>query len=423
MENKHSKYKVLKLIFHSCLWIELFIWLNPAYSQVETKVEQQEQVEDSIVQYITPMEYAFMMHEATSWLVKVSSILDNPYKGGSGFRLGIEKRIAPSFTLELAAELSRSYIQNQPWYSMESALRFSLESRWYYRLNKHIQHDRVARSMSDNYLALGLEYAYFYNLHNYNMEDSPKNYLTLFAKWGIQRRFLKHGYANFGVKAGIIKAINKPFATSFVFDTYVNLGLVFTKDKYKLDHEKLCPVFKCYEGYNFIIKSNLGSLIGLSSNADNIRFHFSPQIAFERKIACSSFSVNTEAHGIFRYEVSTKTTTNNEPYRFHEYLLTTTLLVEGRWYYNLKRRMVKGKTGNGLSADYIAFGGSDSYDFRSSYALNEQNPKIFLVTGWQRIFGKHLYYDIQVGFEHTFLRYTTSSYLTARARFDVGYRF
>lgn len=419
-----SKYTSLKLIFLSCLWIGLLIWFNPAYSQSETKVDQPEQIEDSIVQYITPMEYAFMMHEATSWLVKASAILDNPYKGGAGFRLGIEKRIAPSFTLNLAIEQSSSYIQTEPWYSMESAIRFSLESRWYYRLNKHIQQDRLARSMSDNYLALGLEYAYFYNLHNYYMEDSPKDYLTLFAKWGIQRRFLKHGHADFGIKAGIMKAINEPVFTSFVFDTYVNLGLAFTKDKYKLDHEKLCPVFKCYEGYIFIIKSNLGRLIGLSTNDNNIRFHFSPQIAFERKISGSSFSVNAEASGTFRYEESNTTTTNDEIYRLHEYLLSATILVEGRWYYNLKRRMVKGKTGNGLSADYIAFGGSNRYDYRLYYRLIDNNtPNIFLVAGWQRIFGKHLYYDIQLGFEHNFMRYTTSSALTGRARFAVGYRF
>ncbi len=69
-------------------------------------------------------------------------------------------------------------------------------------------------------------------------------------------------------------------------------------------------------------------------------------------------------------------------------------LLEGRWYYNLKRRIRKGKTGNGLSANYIAFGGLIGYG--ESYSIDSFVKVLHLVTGWQRLFGEHLYYDINL---------------------------
>ena len=360
MENKHSKYKVLKLIFLSCLWIGLLIWVNPAYSQVETKVEQQEQVEDSIVQYITPMEYAFMMHEATSWMVKVSANISERYYA---LKLGIEKRISPSFTLNLSIAQSRFEVPGGYW--SKNGFQTSLEGRWYYLLNNHIKHNKVARSMSDNYFALGLEHTHVFGGQNTFLDQEliEDDYATLFVKWGLQRRFMKHGLADVGVKLGIMNALNHHSSLSMIFGTYVDLGLAFTRDNYQLDREKLCPVFKCYEGYDFIIKSNLSNLIGVNLDSYHKFFHFSPQIAIEQKVAGSTFSINSELSADYSYD---EYNYPNNQISYMKYW-NVTVILEGRWYYNLNRRIAKGKTGNGLSANYMALGGSYTYYNRLNY--------------------------------------------------------
>ena len=384
MENIHSKYKGLKLIFLSCLWIGLFMRFNPAYSQVETKVEQPEQMEDSIVQYITPMEYAFMMHEATSWMVKASALLEIDKHYNFQYKISFEKRIAPSF------------ISEEGSFDVGS-IRTSIESRWYYRLNKRIKQNRVARSMSDNYLALGFDF--FYYLNNTKNSIPFIDHFTLFAKWGFQRRFLRHGFADVGIKLGLSNAYNAGFSPSLIFNTYVNLGFAFTHDRYRLDQDKLCPVFRCYEGVNFIIKSNLNNAFGIYTGQRFRNFYLAPQIAFEYKIGNSAFSINAEINGLFSYY---ETNPN----------LDQTLI-----------RTLMGKTGNGLSADYLGLGWENKRFLFTPYSSNTAQPQVFIITGWQRLFSKHLYYDIQIGLAHHFNENISSNEVDGRYKFAVGYRF
>lgn len=49
------------------------------------------QLPDSIVQYIAPIDYALMMHENTSWLVKANLIYEDWYFGRTYVKFGIEK--------------------------------------------------------------------------------------------------------------------------------------------------------------------------------------------------------------------------------------------------------------------------------------------------------------------------------------------
>ena len=106
--------------------------------------------------------------------------------------------------------------------------------------------------------------------------------------------------------------------------------------------------------------------------------------------------------------------------------------MEGRYYHNLQKRILKGKTGNGLSANYVALGGSfennqiyytddQAFRFPNANALGFQ-----LVTGIQRTYSKHFYFDFNMGiqfrrfgFNDTYSRFN----LLLTALFAVGYRF
>lgn len=389
-----------------------------SFSQSETKTETMAANQDSIVNYITPLEYAFMMHEETSWLIKLNTNLEYGWQSRNYLKIGFEKRIAPSFTLNLSFDqVYNDYLGDD--LILTNGIQGSVESRWYYRLNKRIKQNRVARSMSDNYFAIGFGYTYFFTNNEFPIEEPLSNKsISLFMKWGLQRRFLKYGHADMGIKAGISTVLNQEFSPSFVLNTYVNLGLGFTKDKLKLDHNKLCPVLKCYDSDKFIIKSNFSSLFSITLLKQYKSIVFVPHIAIESKIANSSFSINTEIQAVHfnRWDAI----------RFEGNSWRAGLTLEGRWYYNLKRRMLKGKTGNSFSASYITVGGNYTYSKTNWEPSGHFQPGIHVASGWQRLFSKHMYYDIQLGYEyqHYYRPNPKNNFsIDPRIRLSLGYKF
>ena len=76
----------------------LILLTKQAASQNDTSA----QLPDSIVQYIAPIDYALMMHENTSWLVK-ASLIDNIWLNGRTYvKFGIEKRVFRPLTINLS---------------------------------------------------------------------------------------------------------------------------------------------------------------------------------------------------------------------------------------------------------------------------------------------------------------------------------
>ncbi len=390
--------------------ILISIYHIPLYAQVNTESDTIGIRTDSAIIYLTPMEYAFMMHEETFWLFKANVILKDGYRERYYLNIGIERRIAPSFSLNF--EIDQSAYETQDEYHIPyNGIQSILEARWYYRLNKRVKQKNVARNMSDNYLSLGLGYTHI-------IRKKENDFISVYAKWGLQRRFLKYGHTDIGIKAGVGFPLNNNYSPFFVFNTFVNFGVAFTKDRYKLDREKLCPVLKCYEADKFLIKSNLSSLISASLFNRYTIIEIAPHIAFERKIGHSSFSVNTELQPVFGYS---KMYDVNQDRYYEGIFWTAKLLLEGRWYYNLKRRILKGKTGNGLSASYIAVGGSYNY-YKPKYELGYFRPDVYITTGWQRLFSKHLYFDINIGVGYDAIQ-SYESEIYPRIRIAVGYRF
>lgn len=413
--NIHLDLKKMRLIIFTFSLIGQICILQQAFPQVETQTDTTNQLPDSNFQYINSMEYAFMMHEETSWMLKGSLILMEEYTNQMPDKVAFEKRIANTFTINLALDHIYPEIpgDNLNHYSLHG----SIETRWYYRLNKRIKQNMIARNMSDNYFALGLGYFQLFDLGLYP-EKLDNNYLSLYAKWGLQRRFLKHGHADIGINVGIIDKLDKGFKPSLVFNTYVELGLCFTKDRFKLDHDKLCPYIKCYASDKFIIKSNLSDLLNVGFFKYNRWIDLSPHIALERKIGSSAFSINTEINTTVGYSEVIPDDKNYNTY------FIAALHLESRYYYNLNKRIIMGNSGNGLSADYITFGGSYYYikDSRDEILSNE-GPQLHVATGWQRLFSNHMYYDIQVGIEYYFEPNRFRNLFGPRNRLALGYRF
>lgn len=393
--------------------------IKPASAQIQTQTDTTSQLPDSSMQYISSMEYAFMMHEETSWMIKTSIILLNDYTNQNPIKLAFEKRIAKSFTMNMAFDqyIDLPNTSDHPNYAIHG----TIETRWYYRQNRRIKNHQLARNMSDNYLAFGVGYSQFFNPYNYQYPEYQllsDKYLSIYTKWGLQRRFLKPGHADMGVTAGLMNALNGEFKPSLILNTYVEFGMCFTKDKYKPDPDKICPFVKCYEADRFVFKTNISDLLNIGLYEYYKWIDFSPHLAFERKIGSSPFSMNTEIDASVGYS---ETVTDNH---YYDRYWQAGLILEGRWYYNLKNRIRTGSSGNGLSANYIAVGGSCYYLEDSRYDITGQfSPQLHVATGFQRLISNHMYFDIQLGVNYYFEPNRFNSFFDPRARLALGYRF
>lgn len=371
---------------------------------------------DSIVKYIDPMEYAFMMHEDTKWLVKAGIIVLSDYTNKNPLTVSFEHRLLNSFTFDIS--LDNIHIDSPEYTYNLFAAHFSLDARWYYRLSKRMKERGIARSMSDNYLAAGFEYTHVFDNGNNDDNLAMKDYLAFSTKWGIQRRFLRHGYADMGIKVGVMNAVNEEFKPSFVMNSYVEMGLCFTKDLYKLERDRLCPFLKCYEADQYIFKSNLSNGIGIGIFENNKWISISPNLSFEHKIGHTPFSLNSELIATFGYAEYLDESTQYERY------ILTGISLEGRWYYNLKKSIRNGLSGNGLSANYVTAGGVYYKVFGENNEFDTQTgPQLFVAAGWQRLFSKHLYFDIQIGVNYLFEPDRFQNLYEPRFKFSLGYRF
>lgn len=371
---------------------------------------------DSTIMYINSMEYAFMMHEETRWMIKAGMIVKNEYVNQNPFKISFEHRIKNSFTATASIDHSNMVLPENDLYLLP--LNFSLETRWYYRMNKRIKEGKAASSLSDNYLAIGGAYTWI--LNNQHLESMiDRQYYSLYAKWGMQRRYLKYGHIDIGIKAGMMDGVGNGFTPSLVFNTYVEMGLGFSKDKQAIDREKLCPFLRCYEADRFIIKANLSNLLNIGAFNDYKWVAFSPQVELEQKLGSSPFSLNAWAGITLSYF---EFTSADEGYIDRSWIVGATL--EGRYYYNLKKSIRTGRSGNGLSANYVAAGGG--YHFvngQNDYMNTETGPQLYLATGWQRLLNRHLYFDIQVGANYYFEPNQMGNLFDPRLKFGLGYRF
>jgi hypothetical protein len=315
---------------------------------------------------------------------------------GAGFGLGFKKEnLENSFSYFNTGEIS-GY----------------LEFRWYYDMKKRLNEKNLKRNLSGNYVSLGVRYSGI--TRNFRSEfigeqkkkSNSDNFISIYTKWGAQRRFLKRGYFDFGFNTGAeFSLVNSQSA--FFLSSFVDAGFGFADDKQKLDYNRLCPVLRCYAYDKFIIKTNLSGLFSIKAGGFGFAATFNPEAIVELKIGSSPFSIS----GGLKLKLFYSAITNTEigkVFPSFENIITPTL--ETRWYYNLNKRILKGKTGNGFSANYISVGGLYRYKSRKftnervldfgldSFKTKETTYGGYLLYGIQRTYGKHFFFDANIGF-------------------------
>jgi hypothetical protein len=420
---------MLDQIFYKSIFLSSIILLmlfsqfgiNKLSAQTDSLSYTQEAQQDSSIAYLSPMEYAFMMHEETNWLLKANLLMLEQANGRYylNTKFSLEKRIAKGFSLN-AVLFDYTHFASGDVYSYD--LSFSLESRWYYKMRKNIREKKSEANLSGAYFALGAAYRKSRSKSDKSEYAFNNNSVPIFVKWGMQSRFLKRGYVDFGVATGSNISLNDGTPTTFFLSTYVDAGLAFTRDKQKLDFDKLCPVLRCHAADKFLLKTNLVDIIDLTYLRKTLIGSFRPNISAEIKLGTSPFSINTKLSGGLIYSKDRY----NDIYTFK---VAPTVLIEGRWFYNLHRRMLMGKSGNGLSANYIALGGIFRGEYRTTkytsdghgYKNNIEVSGIILRTGIQRLISEHLYFDLNFGIGYGVEKnYVESTKRTSKENTPIG---
>jgi hypothetical protein len=367
-------------------------------------------------QYLTPMEYAFMFHEDTPWMIKGG--VDN----SKSIFLAFEKRIKGGFT----ANISLKYQDDISYLNYNNILIADFSVRYYYTMRLRNKNRNTPFNLSGNYFSLGYEASnnrtsiekitrdgVEYSIYNRGLNS------TYFLKWGLQRRYLKNGFIDAGIKAAY--SLNGDFDNSFKVRSATSIGLAFAKDKSSLNDKNLCSVIKCFESEKSVFKLNLSDLFEFQTRSDFTNFWLNPDLTHEIKLGKSSFSISNTLRASLDFYYFRPINKNSSPSpsrgfiyqpKFERYRLLVNIgyLFETRYYYNLKNRILKGKTGNGLSADYVSLGfhnyyQNDDYINFTSSALRGGDNFNFLqpqfTIGTQRFVGDHFFYDLGLGLRFT----------------------
>lgn len=364
-------------------------------AQTDSLQLSEETIGADTVDYLTPIEYAFMMHEETPWMFKLglplpstASAQGNSVTSGKLLGLSYERKIGLDWSIDMSARyLGSSFsVSDGNVVESESAFDFKISPRWYYNMKKKMRENRTANNLSGNYFALGL---------THQRTTNAEQLTTYTVEWGIQRRYLKNGFVDFRFLAGYSAPNKFGRVGSFIVGTNINIGLAFAKDNQRLNDARLCDIFRCYETEKRLFKFNLLNAFNAAFISGVQQIGTSLEFGYEEKIGDTPFSFASHVTGSYnRLE-------NRD--LFTAQLFHLQLKIGPRYYYNLKRQIAKGKSGNGLSGNYFSI--EYGVNFVSSRVTVDSGTSIsdfaqtqvgFLM-GFQRTISDKLYYDINFG--------------------------
>ncbi|MBB3837264.1 hypothetical protein FHS57_001258 [Runella defluvii] len=411
--------------------------------------------------FIDRYDYVFMTKEPTKWMLKgygninnllASNLFQKGYvKQVVDFRLGIERKLNHSFSIEIdASRISKvplteaGLIDYSSYYGSDNKCwATSAELRWYYDMASRIRQGKSSNNFSGNYLSLRYE-------RLWQNEDAVATGLSgtngkwntdyfgsyyhsqLSLNYGIQRRFFRYGLIDFSIALNrntnqlihrkytflngdnsiqqpldwnnIQESITATPQHSWNISTNFKVGVALADFK-KSSKIPACDVFQCFENENNLWKISWPR-INLSTRVQAIR----SSIGYEQKIAKSAFSINTYLNlsasndlqkNTEQYDPATETyfTGNSQSLS-----LGAQLHIQPRWYFLMNRQMRAGKSGNNLSGIYAGlnnvFSGSlgfiENDRFKRSFDFTPMFINTGLLVGYQRKLFKNGFIDLNI---------------------------
>lgn len=308
-------------------------------------------------QFANPYDAVFGTYEPTRWLFKldVASLLPAfmylPGDNGqnfdeTGLRLDAEYKISPAFSLNASywlrfSEASGLFRGDGVYFQGHQ---FRLEPRWYYNMPRRIREGRSANNLSGNYFGLEL------TQHLRSNNSSFFNHRSAAVRFGVQRRLFRYGYFDMSYGIGVRHYPQTVFyqeRTELFADARLGVGLALARPKSTSGRKaEQCDVLQCFREENRMWKLDLFNLLRVARSSW-IRGSLRP--AVEQKIGESPFSVEAQLRLDGGY-VDGPMVGKSSNFGIGNHL-------QLRYYYGLKKRIARGKSGNNLSGAYVAWQG------------------------------------------------------------------
>jgi hypothetical protein len=306
-----------------------------------------ETVQDSAFvtpQYSSVYDDVFMNKKETKWLFKVDwmGIL------GTGMQVHFEHKLSKNISMNytLGEYKENGFLSNR--FGKYIA---AIEPRFYLNFNHKEKKGKTVSNLNGNYI--GLQAQYSLNKWLGGKVESKPNW-SFIASYGIQRRVFNRWYVDYqlGLGGGRFNLrdnnADKANDIDFWLHNKFTLGLAFGGGKKSPTNK--CDLFNCFEEEKSLWKFDVRDIYEGSNGYFVIRLN--PE--YERKIGKSSFSLNTTLGVSYTNWVA-------------GYGLKAGL--EPRYYYNMKKRIAKGKSANNLSGNYLSINVNCSYE-NYSYSSN-----------------------------------------------------
>jgi hypothetical protein len=343
--------------------ISIFFLLAMQISLIAQKDTSFQTIRQEIGEYQAPViempsDRLFRTRVPSKWMFKMNlaqtfSFWNNDLQtpNGTPLVIGAEYKISPALSVGAYYRMQLGYQPESDFQGKSSwiySASLAVEGRWYHDMKKRIKAGRGANNFGGRYL--GLEGTAFNNSW-----AGFWGYKRLALRYGLQQRFLRMGYLDISIGAGIIE--KSPYASAAIItDQRVAVGLAAFLPKLRktTQNGNLCDVLHCQDEQYKMWKINVFDMVDFQSNGNVYNFEFQPNVAFEHKLGRTPFSVELDIEMLNHWGKLKYYNSIDQKYNtYQNNSLTWNTTAELRWYYNMRKRILKGQSGYNLSGAFF----------------------------------------------------------------------
>lgn len=311
-----------------------------------------------------------------------------------------ERRIFNQYSLNAAV-----YNLNSPLYSqqLQNYYGASILLKYYIPTKQDRINGKAKTNLTGPYIGVGYR-SYFETLKRDIFSDEIDG-ITVQLGW--QNRIFKYSYFNLVLNASVLAGGHFSILSrnnntwQFYFNPELKFGAVLGNSK---ENYQACKVLNCQKDRDYLFKINVLELFRRRYSWQGMSFEY------EQKLGKGAWSINgglAISYGYYNFNYNTDFISEWEGYLnpiFHSFKFTG--FIEPRYYHNLKKRMLRGISGNGFSANFIGLELSSINAYTSITGLNKKGKLgdsvigVFANYGIQREIGNNLFCQLRAGIQY-----------------------